>query len=128
MRDIEFAGSVEIPRVLSIDGIPERPVVGRHRKSMCVSVAEDKRHAMRTPLSHRYLESVIIGLVIVREPIDVTQVGELARKRPSGLLRSGVWAAVIIPGSARKTLAGWTACDRRVPPAGAETADGQRLV
>ena len=41
---------------------------------VCVRVARDEGQAVRCPLGQRYLQGVVVGVVIVGQPEDVAQI------------------------------------------------------
>ena len=133
MSDIEPARAVEISQSVGIDRILKAPIVGRHPESVSERIAKNERNAVRGPLRHRGLQTVIIGHVAVGQPTDIAQVGKLAGERPGGLFCIRVRAkvrshAVVELGSAGETFAGGTARDCRVSPTWAESADQLRLI
>src|ERR1700722_18588188 len=96
MPYVKLARSVDLPRVAAVDGTEKAPVIRRLSKGVRESVTQDEGEPMRFALGHGYLKAVVIGKIIIGQPIDIAQVREFASK----WLRSLASCTVVIDGLA----------------------------
>src|SRR3984885_2210374 len=129
MPDIERTVAIQLIRVVAVDGLQERPVVGRLRQRMRVGVAENVGEAMPHALGERDLEAVVVRAVVVAQPVNNSQIGKLGIKWGSGLFGTAIGGTIVVAGRrTRETLSSGTVGIRRVSPTRAEAIDELRLI
>src|SRR5260370_41923298 len=84
MPDIEYTVPVDSRRRVRAIGwqLNVIEIVRSGVEGVGVGVTRQERQAMGRPLGKGHLQAVVVGLVQVRQAVDLPQVRELAKERP----------------------------------------------
>src|ERR1700722_2051565 len=88
MPGVKITGPVLKVRIVAVHGDIRILCSRRIVQSVGIAVTSKERQTVGSPLGQRYLQTGIVGTVIVPQLVDVRQIGKLFEVRAGHLLRS----------------------------------------